>query len=97
MNSILTNIGVVAVTLAVLLDTYSYWKQVAKTIRTKKSTQVSSSQYLYKIGKAVCAIIGLAIYVNWVGVGIETCMLIVYTISLFVVAKYKPKNWKLFK
>jgi uncharacterized protein with PQ loop repeat len=95
MNNIVTNIGVVAVTLAVLLDTWSYWKQIAKTIKTKKSAQVSSSQYLYKIAKALCALLGLAIYSNWVGVGIETVMLVVYIISLVVVAKYKPKDWKL--
>lgn len=90
-------IGTTAVVSALWLDTMSYWKQIAKTIRTKRSTQVSSSQFLYKIAKALCALTGLAVYSNWVGVGIETFMVGVYIISLYIVAKYKPKNWSLFK
>jgi len=84
-----------SVVLALVLDSLSYWKQIAKTLRTGKSAQVSSSQYLYKIGKAICATVGLALYANWVGVIIETFMLIVYIISLIVVIKHKPKGWTL--
>lgn len=91
----LSSIGGACVVLALVLDSVSYWKQIAKTIRTGKSTQVSSSQYLYKIGKAICATVGLALYANWVGVIIETFMLFVYIISLIVVIKYKPKGWTL--
>ena len=96
MNELLSAIGGASVVLALFLDSLSYWKQIAKTIRTKRSSQVSSSQFLYKIAKAICALIGLAIYHNWVGVGIETFMIIVYIASLYVVAKYKPKGWTLF-
>jgi len=96
MNELTSAIGGACVVLALFLDSISYWKQIAKTLRTKRSTQVSSSQFLYKIAKAICALIGLAIYSNWVGVGIETFMIIVYVASLYIVAKYKPKNWSLF-
>jgi len=96
MNELIASIGGACVVLALFLDSMSYWKQIAKTLRTKKSTQVSSSQYLYKIGKALCALVGLAIYSNWVGVGIEVFMTLVYVASLIVVVKYKPKGWKLF-
>lgn len=96
MNELIVAIGGASVVLALFLDSISYWKQIAKTLRTKRSSQVSSSQFLYKIAKAVCACIGLAIYHNWVGVGIEMFMIMVYTISLYIVARYKPKGWTLF-
>ena len=91
----LPSIGGACVVLALLLDSVSYWKQIAKTLRSGKSTQVSSSQYLYKIGKAICATVGLALYANWVGVIIESFMLVVYFVSLMVVIKHKPKGWTL--
>jgi len=90
-------IGTVCVGIAIVLDTLSYYKQIAKTLRTKKSEQVSTSSYLYKIAKAVFAMVGLAIYMNWVGLGMEVFMLIVYITSLTIIAKYKPKNWALWK
>lgn len=93
----LETIGTVCVVFALTLDTASYWKQIAKCVRTKKSTQVSSSQYLYKMAKAIFAMIGLAVYFNWVGFGIEVIMFLVYLGSLLVVAHYKPKNWRLWK
>ncbi len=96
MNSFVAAIGGACVVIALLLDSMSYWKQIAKTLRTKKSTQVSSSQYLYKMGKAMFALLGLAIYANWVGVGLELFMFFVYFASLVIVVKYKPKGWKLF-
>lgn len=89
--------GTVLVGLALFFDTISYYKQIAKTIKTKHSSQVSTSAYLYKILKAFCAMGGLAIYSNFVGLGMELFMLIVYIISLVVIAKYKPKKWSLFQ
>ncbi len=73
----------------------SYWKQIAKTLRTKKSAHVSSSQYLYKMAKAMFALVGLAIYSNWVGMGLEIFMLLVYIASFIVIIRYKPKKWKM--
>jgi len=91
------HIATLAVAIALFLDTISYWKQIKKTIITKKSSQVSSSSFLYKIAKAVCAMVGLGIYSNWVGLGMESFMLVVYCISLYVIARYKPKSWSLWR
>lgn len=93
----LATIGSICVTLALLLDSISYYRQIAKTLRTKKSRDVSSSAYLYKIAKAILAGIGLCIFSNYVGLVMETVMLVVYVISLWVICKYKPKGWKLFQ
>lgn len=89
-------IGSLSVGIALFLDTISYWKQISKTLRAKKSSQVSSSSYLYKIGKVLFAMGGLAIYRNFVGLGMELFMLVVYVVSLVTIAHYKPKNWRLF-
>lgn len=90
-------IGIGLVALALILDTLSYWRQIHKTIKTKHSSQVSSMQYVYKIGKALAALVGLALYANWVGVIMEVFMLVIYIVSLVVVAHYKPRGWRLFK
>lgn len=90
------HIATLAVTLALLLDTMSYVRQIKKTWKTKHSSQVSTTAFLYKIAKAICAIIGLAIYKNFVGLGMECFMLLIYVISLLVIAHFKPKNWRLF-
>jgi hypothetical protein len=95
MNLSVNTIGTVCVTLALLLDSASYYKQIAKTLRTKKSKDVSSSAYLYKICKALLASVGLFIFANYVGLAMELVLLIVYAISLYVICKYKPKGWKL--
>lgn len=90
-------IATLAVAIALILDTASYWRQIKKTIREKKSSQVSTTAFLYKIGKALCALVGLGIYNNWVGFGMEVFMCIVYVISLYIIAKYKPRGWSLWK
>lgn len=88
-------IGTVCVTLALLLDSASYYKQIAKTLRTKRSKDVSSSAYLYKICKAILASAGLLIFANYVGLAMELVLLVVYFISLYVICLYKPKGWRL--
>lgn len=90
-----STIGTVCVTLALLLDSASYYKQIAKTLRTKRSKDVSSSAYLYKICKAILASVGLLIFSNYVGLAMELVLLVVYFISLYVICLYKPKGWKL--
>jgi uncharacterized protein with PQ loop repeat len=91
----LPTVGSACVTLALVLDSTSYYRQIAKTLRTKKSKDVSSSSYLYKIMKAILAAMGLIIFSNYVGLAMELVMLVVYVVSLYVICKYKPKNWKL--
>jgi len=88
-------IGMGFVAGALFLDTVSYYRQIRKTLIAKKSSQVSSTAFLYKIAKAVCALAGLAIYGNWAGVVMEIFMLLVYVVTLVVICHYKPKNWHL--
>jgi|WetSurMetagenome_2_1015567.scaffolds.fasta_scaffold643430_3 hypothetical protein len=89
-------IGSICVALALILDISSYWKQIAKILKTKKSSQVSSSSYMYKVAKGLFAVGGLVIYQNWVGMGMEIVLIVVYLVSLFIIIKFKPKNWRLF-
>jgi membrane protein YdbS with pleckstrin-like domain len=91
------HLATLSVAVALFLDTASYWRQIKKTIKTKRSSQISTTAFLYKIGKAVCALLGLSIYKNWVGVGMELFMVLVYIVSLYVIARYKPRGWELWK
>jgi uncharacterized protein with PQ loop repeat len=90
-------VGSICVALALILDISSYWKQIAKILKTKKSNQVSSSSYLYKLAKGIFAVFGLLLYSNYVGLGMELVLLLVYFISLLVIMKYKPRGWSLWK
>jgi uncharacterized protein with PQ loop repeat len=81
---------------ALFLDTLSYYRQIKKTIKAKHSNQISAMSFLYKIGKACLAMIGLAIYNNYVGLGMECFMLVVYMVTLWIICSYKPKGWRLF-
>ena len=78
---------------ALFLDTLSYYRQIKKTLQSKRSSQVSSTAFLYKIGKVAFAITGLALCSNWVGAIMEFFMLLVYVISLWIIIKHKPKSW----
>lgn len=89
-------VGLGFVGMALFLDTLSYYRQVKKTLITKKSSQISSTSFLYKIAKAICALGGLAVFSNWTGVLMECFMLLVYIVTLGVVIKYKPRGWSLF-
>jgi len=89
-------VGLFLIGVALFLDTLSYYRQVKKTLITKKSNQISSTSFLYKIAKAVCALGGLAIFSNWKGVLMECFMLIIYVVTLGVIIKFKPKGWSLF-
>jgi predicted Kef-type K+ transport protein len=97
MNLTINSIGVVCVIIALFLELASYYKQIAKTFRTRKSSQVSSTAYLLKIVKYGFTLIGLAIYSNWVGFGLEMAALIICCVALYIVAKFKPKGWSLWK
>ena len=84
------------VAVALYLDTLSYYRQIKKILRTKRSSQISSTSFLYKIAKALFALTGLAIYRNLVGMGMEIFMFAIYAISLGVIIRFKPRGWKLF-
>jgi len=89
------SIGAALLTLAVILDIASYWRQVIKTLRTGKSRHVSTTAFMLRIVKDICLLTALSIYKNWVGVGVHILSLLACTVTLIVVAKHKPKGWKL--
>ena len=88
-------IGIACACIALCFEFASYYKQITKTLRSKHSNQVSSSAYLYKIGKISFNLINLAIFSNWVGFTMECAALIICVTALTVVAHFKPKGWKL--
>lgn len=89
-------LGSLCVASALFFDILGYWRQSAKIIREKHSNHVSSTSYLYKLLKGTLAIGGLLIYSNWVGMGMEIVLMIVYAVSLAIIVKYKPKKWRMF-
>lgn len=89
-------VGVACITIAVILEMSSYYKQISKTLRTKKSAQVSSSAFLLKILKYLFTLAGLGVFGNWVGFGIEVAALAFCCIALKIICRYKPKGWRLF-
>ena len=89
-------IGIICATGSILFDLASYYKQIAKTLRTKKSTQVSSSAYLMKLGHYTCSVIALALFLNWAGFIMEMFAFIACIICFYLVIKFKPKDWSLF-
>lgn len=88
-------LGIVCIILALFLELASYYKQIAKTLRTRRSGQVSSSAYMYKLAKYVVTLISLGIYSNWVGFGLEVAALIICTVAFIIIIKYKPRGWRL--
>jgi uncharacterized protein with PQ loop repeat len=88
-------IGSILVAASVFFDLFAYWKQIAKTLRERKSKDVSTSAYLMKIVHYLCSIVALVIFVNWAGLIIEAAPLVCCVVVLVVVARYKPKGWRL--
>jgi len=88
-------VGIACIVIALLLELGSYWKQIAKTLRTKKSKDVSTSAYLLKVVKYAFTMVALGIYANWVGLLMEIVSLAACLIALAIVARYKPRGWRL--
>jgi uncharacterized protein with PQ loop repeat len=89
-------IGVSCVVIALILELASYYRQIAKTLKTRHSSQVSSTAYMLKIAKYIFTLVGLGVYVNWVGFGLEFAALVICLIAFSIIVKYKPKGWHLF-
>jgi hypothetical protein len=96
-NDTLIIIGTACVVISLILEGGSYYKQIAKTLRTKRSSQVSSSAFVLKIAKYLITLIALCIYNNWLAFWIEVAALLFCSMALFIIIKYKPKNWSLWK
>jgi uncharacterized protein with PQ loop repeat len=89
-------IGIVCAVGSISFDLLSYWKQISKTLRTKRSAQVSSSAYIMKLLHYTCSIIALAVFANWTGFTMEMFAFTACIICFYLVIRYKPKNWRLF-
>lgn len=92
----MNSIGISCVAIALVLELASYWKQIVKTLRDRNSDHVSSSAYMLKIAKYVFTLVGLAIYSNWVGFGLEVAALTICLAAFYVICRFKPKGWRLF-
>lgn len=92
----LRTFGAILATCAVLFDFENWYKQINKTLRTKQSSQISSSALMAKIGHYFCSISSLLIFANWLGAGMEIIALTCCLTLFCLVVKYKPRGWKLF-
>jgi hypothetical protein len=91
----LTILGTVLVGAALIFDYANWYKQITKVLRMKHSSQISTSALMAKVGHYLCSTVSLAIFANWVGLAMEGSALICCLATLALVAKYKPKGWKL--
>jgi len=89
--------GFICFILALLFELLSYHKQVAKTLRTKKSEHVSTSSYMCKIIKYFFALASLAVFANWVAFCMELAALAFCAAALIIIAQYKPDHWRLWQ
>ena len=89
-------IGVICIIAALFCEIWAYYKQAAKTLRTKKSAHVSTSFLMIRLAKYAFTLVALAIYANWIAFGMQIVALVSCVAVLIVVIKYKPKNWRLF-
>jgi predicted Kef-type K+ transport protein len=89
-------IGIACASIALFFEFSSYYHQIKKTLKVRHSNQVSSSSYLFKIGKISFNLINLAIFANWVGFSMEAAALVICIAALSVIAHFKPKGWRLF-
>ena len=89
-------VGIVCVSIALVLELASYYKQISKTLKAKHSSQVSSTAYLLKIVKYIFTLVALGIYANWIGFLLEFAALAICLVAFAIIIRYKPRGWKLF-
>jgi uncharacterized oligopeptide transporter (OPT) family protein len=90
-------IGITCATGSILFDLLSYYKQIHKTLKTKHSSQVSSTSYMFKISHYLCSIVALILYSNWIGLTMESAAFVICLVAFSIIVHYKPRKWKLFK
>jgi hypothetical protein len=93
---VLREVGVVLATGAVVFDFANWQKQISKILRTRHSSQISSSALMAKIGHYLCSVSSLLIFANWLGAFMECVALLCCLITFSLVVKFKPKGWSLF-
>lgn len=80
--------------IATIADLYAVFKLINKINLTKSSGDISTSFCFYKLMKDILLIVGLSIYMNWVGVITVIPGFIGYSYLYYLVIKYKPEGWK---
>lgn len=91
MLSLIANICILT---SVILDSSAYLRQDLKIIRTRSSKDISSSSFYLRFWKDVTAIASCIIYQNWVGTGLASVGLLWCLITIVLIVKHKPKEWK---
>ena len=61
----------ICIGLSVVFESLSYFKQIKKTCKCKRSNDVSAKSYKYKLVKYVFALVATYLSCNWVGFGLE--------------------------
>jgi len=89
-------IGICCAVCAVMFSLLAYYKQIQKTLRTKRSNQVSSTSYMMYLAHYTCSMTALILFSNWVGLCMEASACVACLTCFGIVIKYKPKKWKLF-
>ena len=84
------------VLLSVILEGFSYYKQIVKTRLTHHSKDISTSSYFAKLAKYVTAILALVLSHNWVGLILECFALVMCIITTIIIIKNKPDDWSVF-
>lgn len=77
------------------LESMAYYRQIRKTYTSRRSTDVSSSSYFFKLGKYTFGTIALILSKNWVGLSMEAWAFIMCVITTTMVVKYKPDKWRM--
>jgi uncharacterized protein with PQ loop repeat len=88
--------GYILIGLSAIFEVLAYVKQIEKIRKTGKSRDISSTSYLYKGLKYLCATVSLIIFANWQGLTLEIIALIVFVVAFLEVIRHKPESWHLF-
>ena len=83
----------ILVGIGALLESYSYYAQIRKTLNCHQSKDVSSTSYLAKVLKYIFCIVALWLSQNWVGLGLEIWAFGLCITPTIIIIKNKPDNW----
>jgi uncharacterized protein with PQ loop repeat len=89
-------VGYILIFVSAVLEVLAYLRQIEKIRKTRRSKDISSTSYLYKFMKYICAMISLFIFANWQGLTLEIIATIVFLVAFYEVIKNKPDGWHLF-
>lgn len=87
-------IGWIAFYTSISLDVGSYVRQIQKLLRTRSSDDISSTCWYLKWWKDGTAIVACMLLNNYVGALLATVGLVMCSITLYLIVRFKPKEWK---